>query len=100
MSDSELVRLKQRILSYLVEHPNAEDTVDGIKQWWLLAQLIQTSDRDVEAALSALVEEGWLVRVNRVDSADCYKVNSKRRGEIRKLMLREEKRTQTGSEQG
>jgi hypothetical protein len=82
MSHCELARLKQRILSYLVEHPNAEDTVDGIRQWWLLDQLIRTSAHDVETALSCLVEEGWLLRIRRMDSADCYKVNTAKRQEI------------------
>ena len=88
MSDSELARLKQRILSYLVEHPNAEDTVDGIRQWWLLDQLIRTSAHDVESALSSLVEEGWLLRIHRMDSTDCYKVNERKRQDITGAFLR------------
>jgi hypothetical protein len=49
------------ILDYLGEHPDAADTVDGIRQWWLLGSAAR-STADVQAALDALVARGLLAR--------------------------------------
>ncbi len=92
MTGDEKTRLRRQILSYLLHHPDAQDTVDGIRQWWLLDELIRTSLQEVEAALSCLVEEGWLMRVRRIDSTECYKVNERKREEIASFALHDSPR--------
>jgi hypothetical protein len=43
------------VLAYLVEHPQAQDTIEGIVRWWLSEQTIRYGVADVEVALSGLV---------------------------------------------
>jgi hypothetical protein len=52
--------IKQQILDYLTENPQAEDTVRGIVEWWLLKQDITQTTAEVEAALAELVAKGKL----------------------------------------
>jgi hypothetical protein len=47
------------ILAYLVEHPEAKDSLEGIRQWWIDEQE-KCSDKDVRSAAEALVERGLL----------------------------------------
>lgn len=58
------------ILAYVADRPNACDTIDGIRSWWIPRQLIEHADGDVRAALELLVERGQLVRVDSVDGVD------------------------------
>jgi hypothetical protein len=47
----------KQILAYLARNPHARDTLDGIRQWWLLNNA-SSSPRDVEEALRELVKQG------------------------------------------
>lgn len=47
------------ILAYLVEHPEAKDSLAGIRLWWIDEQE-KCSDKDVRSATEALVELGLL----------------------------------------
>jgi hypothetical protein len=53
--------LGDEVLAYLVRHPHAQDTVEGIVEWWLLEQRIRSAVADVEAALRELVSQDFLV---------------------------------------
>lgn len=46
------------ILEYLARHPQAQDTVEGIAEWWILEQRAHTSVAQVKAALERLVARG------------------------------------------
>jgi len=54
-SHNELEEVLER---YCATHPNAADTVDGVRHWWLGDPAISLDD--VEAALEALVKRGLL----------------------------------------
>ena len=45
------------ILAYLADHPQAQDTVKGIVEWWLLEQRIKRAKTQVKAVLAQLVGE-------------------------------------------
>jgi hypothetical protein len=51
--------LKHQILRYLVEHPSARDSVEGIHAWWLRPE-DDAMRPEVEEALADLVGRGWL----------------------------------------
>jgi hypothetical protein len=53
------------ILRYLVEHPDAKDTIEGITRWWIQPQGPEGDEwnRDlVQGAMDELVARGWVVR--------------------------------------
>lgn len=97
----ERVRIANAILAYLVKHPGARDTADGIS-WWLLEQLVeevidqqmQQTSPEVQGALDELVARGLLEEVNRpvgkqprLASAVLYQVNQNRMGEINEILV-------------
>ena len=58
------------ILDYLARHPEAQDTIDGIRQWWILGAFENPVFHEgLQHALDTLVSEGVLVaRVNEKSS--------------------------------
>ena len=61
--DSDVEHIAEYIVSYLNNHPNAADTVEGITEWWLLRQQIEISSALVQEALDYLVSES-VVKIN------------------------------------
>ena len=59
-------RIADAVLAYLEAHPEAEDTLDGISNWWLLYEHLPPRD-DVLCALEKLVAEGYLVKHDSPD---------------------------------
>ena len=57
-----------RILSYLLQNPEAQDTLDGIVDWWLFEQTLRHEKSLVEKALSVLVGQGLLIATSGMDS--------------------------------
>jgi hypothetical protein len=47
--------LGNEILDYLSKHPEAEDSLEGIVEWWLVEQGITRPATEVRAALDQLV---------------------------------------------
>ena len=54
-------QLGNNILAYLVDHPKAQDTLEGIVEWWLLEQKITYETARVKEALSELVNRGMIL---------------------------------------
>ena len=66
------------ILAYLSEHPDAQDTLQGIVEWWILEQEIKTRIKQVERALAGLVAERLVVERKGKDSQTHYRVNRRK----------------------
>ena len=69
----------RKILDYLKHNPSAEDTLEGIAQWWLLEQQIRIERTRVQAALKRLVECKLLSVRRGVDGRTRYRLKSKSR---------------------
>lgn len=81
--------LAKEILSYLARNPEADDTLEGIVQWWLLEHRIRTRTSQVQEALAELVELGLLSRTH-TSGRIRYRVDPAHRREIAELRIDEE----------
>ena len=71
------------ILEYLLESPRAEDTIDGIVEWWVMRQRIRYETARVKEALSKLVREGLILEGQSEGSPERYRINKRRIPAIR-----------------
>jgi hypothetical protein len=56
---SSVKKLERKILSYMVEHPEAKDTAAGIMKWWI-AEVAGDAEVEFHAALDRLLRQGWV----------------------------------------
>lgn len=81
--------IELQILAYLDEHPQAQDSLRGVAEWWLLERKIKYQIELVKAALAALVEKNLIIE-HRESSAglesNLYELNKDKREEIKKLL--------------
>jgi hypothetical protein len=74
------------ILSHLLAHTDAQDTREGIVEWWLLETQIRRAEREVAEALDWLVEQSFVLRARGADSKTRYRLNRDRLPRIRELL--------------
>jgi len=74
------------ILAYLCDHPEAQDTLEGIVEWWLLEQKIKRRTAEVRAVLAELVARGLVLERCGGDSRIQYRINPDKYEEIRALL--------------
>jgi hypothetical protein len=75
MPDSEEARgtaLAQAIVRYLTDHPDAADSLRGIRQWWLGARFLDVSDTQVRSTLEGLVQARRIGRTRLADGTEVY----------------------------
>jgi hypothetical protein len=66
--------IAREILAYLQEHPEAQDNIEGIMQWWLLERDISFQAKLLREALAGLVKDGSVIEVVN-QSGSHYKLN-------------------------
>lgn len=93
---NESSHLAYYILEYLVEHPDAEDSLEGIVRWWVLEQKIKHCQADVEVALGELLAQGLLRARQQKDGGTLYSINPLKVSEIMAL-LKERKQMEQDS---
>ena len=78
--------MAHQILAYLHANPDAQDTLEGIIEWWLLDQNIKRQSERVKQALAQLTERGLIVARMGTDSRVHYGVDRSKRDEIESLL--------------
>jgi hypothetical protein len=81
--------IARAILDYLRKHPEAQDTLAGIAEWWLPEQRIDTEIAKVKEALAELVARGLILRHRGKDSQVHYRINVRRLREIEAMLLQQ-----------
>jgi hypothetical protein len=74
------------ILAYLHANPDAQDTLEGITEWWLLHQQIMQQTENVRQALAELTRRGLINARTGADSRVHYGVKGDKREEIEALL--------------
>ena len=78
-------QIGNKILAYLVDHPKAKDTLEGIVEWWLLEREIKFETARVKEALSDLVARGLILEKKGSNSQMHYRINQSKYKEIQEL---------------
>ena len=78
-------KIGNEILAYLIENPKAQDTFEGIVEWWLLEREIKFETARVKEALSDLVAKGLILEKKGSNSQIHYRINQKKYEEIQEL---------------
>jgi hypothetical protein len=73
------------ILLYLIDHPKAQDTLEGIVEWWLLERQIKFQTARVKEALSQLVAKGFILEKKGPDARIQYRIRQSKYKEIQAL---------------
>lgn len=75
-----------KILAYLMDNPNAQDTLEGIVDWWLLQQDLKRNIALVRNALDELTNKRLLLEHQGNDRKKYYQVNREKLHEISTLI--------------
>lgn len=54
--------ITREILTYLRNHPDAQDSIEGIMQWWLLEKGVPVQELTLNEMLTDLVKKGFLIK--------------------------------------
>jgi Fe2+ or Zn2+ uptake regulation protein len=74
--------IAQEILAYLAQNPDAQDTLSGVIEWWLLDQRIRTRTAQVREVIDQLVADGLILARKGRDSQIHYRVNRRKHKHI------------------
>lgn len=86
MAATEKIPVAEDILSYLVENKTAEDTIEGIVEWWLMHERIKRRTKEVRKALDELLRENLIIARESKDSKIHYRINPRKTEEIKTLL--------------
>jgi len=76
--NTKLPKLARHILRYLREHPEAQDTVEGIMVWWVSERAIKQWLPQVRKSLTGLVTLGYLEKAAAADGRVFYRLKQSR----------------------
>lgn len=83
-SDDELVAaVACEILRYLAQRPDAGDTADNIRRWWLAQLRVEEAATRVQRALNQLVSDGAVIRRVLPGGGVIYSASAKQRAKDR-----------------
>ena len=74
------------MLSYLQEHPDAKDTLEGIAQWWLLRECTERKLAEVKRGISILLAKDLVFESRREGLTPYYSLNKAKQEEISKTL--------------
>jgi DNA-binding IscR family transcriptional regulator len=86
---TETSQVSNSILAYLAKHPDAQDTVEGITDWWLLQRRREVESSLVQQALLELTQNGLILKRKGRDARIRYRLNKSKLREIRKAIENE-----------
>ncbi len=85
--DQQISEVACDILGYLSRHPDAEDELEGVIEWWLLEQKVIRQSAVVRTALFELVRKGLVLeRGGSSNREKRYRANKDKQGDIKRLL--------------
>ena len=83
MRASQKTEISNAVLSYLLEHPDAQDTMEGIIEWWLMAHMIESRANIIKEAVVDLTSQQLLLEHQGKDLYTRYRINRRKLEEIK-----------------
>jgi Fe2+ or Zn2+ uptake regulation protein len=77
MNERRRSRVAKAILDYLRKHPEAQDTLAGIAEWWLPEQEVKSRTATVKEALDELVTAGLISEHEGKDAQISYRLTDR-----------------------
>ena len=75
------------VINYLLDKPDAMDTIQGIAEWWILKEQVKLTIKKVNNAIDYLLEKEYLKTVD-YDGQDTYfQLNKSKIKEIEKTFI-------------
>lgn len=78
--EEKILRLERSILQYLIDHPEAKDTVEGICLAWLQGE---EDEEAVRTALGRSEQRGWVQVRAPVPRGSLYMLNQQQLDEVK-----------------
>jgi hypothetical protein len=69
-------RIARSILTYLMEHPEAKDSLDGIRLWWV-DEPDQCSEMDIQKATRELSQRGLITSLETAPGSVVFAASKK-----------------------
>ena len=73
IDDNRVGMIAAEIARYLVQHPDAADTFEGISRWWLSRIRFEEARVQVRQALDGLVLDGRVIEQELADGTFLYR---------------------------
>jgi len=80
--------IAREILAYLADHPDSQDTFEGIVQWWLQERKIKYQEALVKEALDELISEKLIQEHPNRGSETRYQINRQKSEDVCQLPRR------------
>lgn len=79
-----------KILAYLMDNPDAKDTLEGIVDWWLLQQDLKRNVALIRKTVEELIHKKFLLERQGNDMRKYYQINTEMLAEISALVKKNE----------
>lgn len=76
--------LRHAVLSHLLAHPDAEDDLEGIAEWWVLEHCVRSRVGEVARVLGRLAAGGLVVVRQHPATGTRYRLNAERLADVRR----------------
>ena len=91
--------IARAILGYLARNPQAQDTLPGIIEWWLLDHQIRTQTVKIKRVVDELVADKLILKHIGSDLQHHYRINPRRQRRIATLIETSQKSQNLSHEQ-
>lgn len=88
--------IARAILGYLARNPDAQDTLPGIIEWWLLDHQIRTRTAEVKEVIDQLVADRLILKRKGTDLVTHYRINPRQFSRVEEL-IKERANSQSNS---
>jgi hypothetical protein len=86
MCATDKAQISRAILAYLADHPKAQDTIEGVTEWWVLEQNLKRQTAHVKESLAELVSQRLLLERRGRDKRLRYRLNRRKSREIAAIL--------------